>query len=132
MYKQEKNSTVNLKAVLILTLSMVLFTFGAVQAQEDSQGGMEQAPVEVTQAEVNNFAKALNGIQDVQEAYTREAQGIENDADIRDLQKKYQDKMIQTVKNQGLTVKRYNEISQAMQKDEELSKKVRDKASQLN
>ena len=132
MYKQQKNFTVNLKAVLILTLSMVLFTFGAVQAQEDSQGEMEKAPTEVTQTEVKNFAKALNGIQNIQEEYTQEAQGIEKEADIRKLQKKYQDRMIQKVEDQGLTVQRYNQISQAMQRDEELSKKVRNKVSQLD
>ena len=130
MYKQKKIITRNLRPVLIFTLFMVLAAFGTAQAQDDTGQMKEKAPAEITEVEVASFAKAFSGIRKIQDEYTKEAQGAGNDQDIKDLQQKYQDKMIQEVKNNGLTIKRYNEIAQAMQNDEELQNKVQSRMSE--
>ncbi|MFP4168651.1 MAG: DUF4168 domain-containing protein [Desulfonatronovibrionaceae bacterium] len=132
MDKQGKTLAVNLKLVLAFSLLMVLCAAGMAQAQDDAEG-MEgqEAPAEVSDSEANDFAEAFNAIRQIQEEFTQEAQGIEDDSEIRELQQTYEDKMIKEVENKGLTVQRYNEIAQAMQQDEDLRQKIEGKMSEM-
>lgn len=131
MIEQLKNRT-GLTLLMGISLLAVLCFSGIAQAQ--SQNGKEfqgQTQAQVTDKEATSFANAYNAVRGIQEQYSQEVQGVQDKSQIKKLQQKYTDKMIEKVENNGLSVDRYNEIAQAMQRDENLRKKIEKKMQNM-
>lgn len=131
MTKRVKNRT-GLTLLMGISLLAVLCFSGIAQAQ--SQNGKEfqgQAQAQVSDKEATSFAHAYNAVRGIQKQYSQEIQGVKDKSQIKNLQKKYTNKMIKKVENNGLSVDRYNEIAQAMQRDENLREKIEKKMQSL-
>jgi preprotein translocase subunit SecF len=131
MIKQVKKKT-SLTLLMCISLLTVLCLSGVAQAQ--SQSGEEfqgQAQTQVSDQEATSFANAFNAVREIQKQYSQEIQGVQDESQIKKLQQKYTDKMINQVENNGLSVDRYNEIAQAMQRDESLRQKIEKKMESL-
>ncbi|MGM0645126.1 MAG: DUF4168 domain-containing protein [Thermodesulfobacteriota bacterium] len=73
---------------------------------------------------LEKFAKSYNQVYEIRQEYSSELSEMEDEEKAKELQEKYTDRMVEAVEDEGLSVEKYNEIGQAMNNDEELSKKV--------
>lgn len=129
MTEQVKKRT-GLTFLMGISLLAVLCFSGIAQAQSQSGEAMQgqgQVQTQVSDEEATSFANAFNAVRGIQEQYSQEVQGVQDESQIKELQQKYTDKMIKQVEDNGLSVDRYNEIAQAMQRDEELRQKIEKK-----
>jgi len=133
MTEQVKKRT-GLTFLMGISLLAVLCFSGIAQAQSQSKEAMQgqgQAQAQVSDKEATSFAHAYNAVRGIQKQYSQEVQGVQDKSQIKNLQKKYTNKMIKKVENNGLSVDRYNEIAQAMQRDENLREKIEKKMQSL-
>jgi hypothetical protein len=89
--------------------------------------GQGQVQTQVSDKEATSFANAFNAVREIQKQYSQEVQGVQDESQIKELQQKYTDMMIKQVEDNGLSVDRYNEIAQAMQRDKNLQQKIEKK-----
>lgn len=117
-----------LRTSALIALLTVFFLAGTAHAQQEYQN---QPPTDVSKKEINNYAQAYTEVLKIQERYSQVVQGVKDESEIKELQQKFTQKMIDQVKKNGLTVDRYTQISQAMQHDQNLYTKVEEKIQSL-
>lgn len=100
-------------------LCFLLLTPGAMPAHAQSV-----APP--TQSEIETYAAAVVSAQSVAEQYQSKAQTAGSQAELDQLRAGYVDALREAVVNEGISVKRYNEIYQATEQDPELAEAVND------
>ncbi len=93
------------------------------QYKEQQQQEQKQK-TEYSDQEIKSFAKAYSQVKDIQKDYSQEISQISDKQKAQKLQDKYSSQMISKIKDEGLTVQKYNQISQSMTADEELREKV--------
>ena len=88
------------------------------------QQQQQQQPADFSQEELKQFASAQEAIEDIRADYSKELRQTEDTAKAQSLQNKYQDKMINAIRGEGLTVDKYNTIIQEVARNNELKEKV--------
>jgi hypothetical protein len=129
MTEQVKKRT-GLTFLMGISLLAVLCFSGIAQAQSQSGEAMQgqgQVQTQVSDKEATSFANAFNAVREIKKQYSQEVQGVQDESKIKELQQKYTDMMIKQVEDNGLSVDRYNEIAQAMQRDKNLQQKIEKK-----
>lgn len=115
------------KTLFISILTALGLTFGgAAIAQEeyqqeyDPQQQQQQQAPDVSDEDLEKFAKAEENVRTVQEDYSSQLQEAEDPNKQQELQQEANEEMRAAVSDAGLDVQTYNEISMAIQQDPEL------------
>lgn len=96
------------------------------QAQQDA--AMQQQQVEMTDALLQKFLVAMNGVQQVSQKYGAQFQNAEDQETKREIQQKAQQEMLAAVNDAGLSPDEYNAVIQRVQQDPELQKRLQELA----
>lgn len=129
-------------AALALLASLALVAVaGPGMAQEEGSGqeqetyeGYEQEPQETdfSDEDLQKFASSYVQIQDIQQEYSDELSQMEDEQEAQELQEKYTERMVDVVREEGLSVEEYNQIGQAMNSDNELREKIESMVDEMN
>ncbi len=136
----KSKKSIFLKVSVLCTLGLVLVS-GKVMAenygqqekyQEKQQEQQKYQKYQQQQQQKKNFsdkkldqfAKAYDQVQKIQQTYTDKMKQINNKEKAKELQDKYTQKMIKVIRNQDLTVSEYNQIFKAMRNNPEIKDKV--------
>ena len=87
----------------------------------------QQQKTDFSDEKLDQFAKAYDQVQNIQQTYTDKMKQINNKEKAKELQDKYRQKMIKVIRNQGLTVSEYNQIFKAMSNNPEIKDKVQNR-----
>ena len=80
---------------------------------------------DISADEVERVAEALIDIEDVRTTYQKKIRGADDQEQVRAYQRQMKMKMDQAIEDtDGLTIERYEEITQAAQADDELKQKI--------
>ncbi len=105
---------------LILLLALIVAPLPG-SAQEY---GAESAQTEIQEKELASFAKIQNEIARIQQEYKTRLSTIEDQDQRQSVIQEMNEELVATVKDQGLSVERYNEIFGAIQNNPELQERV--------
>lgn len=94
------------------------------QQEYDYQEPSQQQSKNFSEGELEKFAAAKVELDDIRSEYSKELENVSEADQARKLQDKYGQQMIESIRDEGLSVEKYNKISQAMQTDAELRKKI--------
>lgn len=78
----------------------------------------------MSDAKLEQFVEALTEVQSVQQEYASEIQATQEAAQAQALRQEAQEKTVGAVEDAGLSVTKYNQISQHLQSDPELSNRL--------
>lgn len=102
-------------------LAAALFALSpAVPAQDDDAG--------FTEGQLESFMMARAEVRDIQSEYSSRLQDISDDQKVAELQAEAQEKMVQAVQSEGLTVEEFNEIARKANSDPEFNDRLQDLA----
>lgn len=108
-----------------IVLSGLLIAAPCAYAQQQGGAPMQSAPAkEVNEATLSKFVEAMAEVQAIQEEFSQQLQGIEDNNRARQLQMKAQEEMISEVKESGLSVDEYNVLAQKMEQDARFRQQV--------
>lgn len=93
-----------------------------VIAQEAAPPPASEQPsaADLDQQTKQQFAKVYGGIQDIRQEYSMKLQETEDTQKAQDLQQEAQEKMIDVVEDNGMSVSQYNELANLITSDPEL------------
>ncbi len=95
-------------------------------APPQAGGGQSGPDLDLSDSDVEKFAKAQNEVQSVREDYSGKLRNVEDTEKAREIQAEMQEEMLQAVKDAGMDAQKYNQVSQAAMQDEELRKRIED------
>lgn len=81
------------------------------------------------ESELQSFATAAVKVQMISDAYSKKMGEMGSDAEKKQLQRRASSEMVQAVKNEGLSVDRYQDIAKRIDTDPDLARRIRDKLS---
>lgn len=84
----------------------------------------QQQPAQVTEEDLQSYAAAVVEVQRISEKWLPRIEAAPSDDHKAVLQQQAQDKMIEAVRDEGMTVEEYNEISRMAQADPQLWQQV--------
>jgi hypothetical protein len=103
-------------AGLLLTVSPA-----AVMAQQAPDAAPTQT---ISDADIEHFANAVMAVETVRQTYEKALSTTDDQGEKTSLQKEAQEKMVNAIQDEGLTVQQYQMVAQAVQSDPEMWKKV--------
>ncbi|AHL73831.1 hypothetical protein CH92_01455 [Stutzerimonas stutzeri] len=113
------------------SLAALLMTAGAsqVSAQQTSQTPATQPAPTVQAADISDkklekFADSLGEIMEIREDFTAKLEKTGDPAEAQELQQQANEKMMNTVVENDLSIEEYNAINQAVQNDPQLRDRV--------
>ena len=100
-----------------------------VLAQQASQPQAPQtAPAmqasDISDKKLEKFAESLDQIMEIRQDFTAKLEKTGDPAEAQQLQQQANEKMMETVENNNLSIEEYNAINQAVQNDPQLRDKV--------
>lgn len=111
---------INHASALFAALLTASLAIGGTAMAQQGQG---QSP-SFTDSEVESFATVVQEIQSIRKAYQPKMKGAGNKQKKAALQKQAQQEMISAIKEEGLTVKKYTQISKAIPNNPKLSERI--------
>ena len=111
-------------APMIGTISLLLLTLGVMPAQA-------QQIEPPSQSEIQTYAEAAVAVQEVADQYRTEAENAESQAELDQLQSSYSEALGQAVEDEGMSIERYNQIFELVQRNPELAQTVNDEIMDL-
>ena len=106
--------------------ALLAFTLAApLPASAQMDGG--QPPIsaeELSTDQLESFAAAATRVSEITEQLQMQAQGVENEEELLQLQEQANMQMLTAVEDEGLTVDEYNAIFQVAQVDPELNARL--------
>ncbi|MFI8743339.1 DUF4168 domain-containing protein [Stutzerimonas zhaodongensis] len=123
---------INFNTRLVSTSLFALFmAAGASQAsaQEASQPQAPQAAPAIQASDISDkklekFADSLGEIMEIRQDFTAKLEKTGDPAEAQQLQQQANEKMMETVENNNLSIEEYNAINQAVQNNPQLRDKV--------
>ncbi|MFW6011353.1 MAG: DUF4168 domain-containing protein [Desulfosalsimonas sp.] len=124
---------------LSLAVALCFFVAAPAAAQDQEQQQKEQQQKEqkeyeyeepekkaedFSEGDLEKFAEAQSEVEEIRNQYSDELGDEEDTEKARELQDKYAQQMSDAIKESGLDVQTYNEISMAIQSDPDLKEKV--------
>lgn len=119
-----------LPAGLALMLGMPLAANAQEAAEDPGQHQRGNAETDIDSATKDKFITAYVEIRDVQQEYTKKLQNVEDKSKAQQLQEQAQAEMVDIVEDNGLTVKEYNQLVNAIGNDPELRQEIEQKVQE--
>lgn len=101
------------------------------QQQGGQQGGQQYNPAaqqqqgaEVSDADLEKYAKAETKVDSIREDFSEQLQGADDQEQAQQLQQQAQEEMISAVEDAGLDVTTYNQIASQVQMDDSLRERL--------
>lgn len=105
------------------------------QGQQGQQGGQQggqqynpaaqqQQGAEVSDADLEKYAKAETKVDSIREDFSEQLQGADDQEQAQQLQQQAQEEMISAVEDAGLDVTTYNQIASQVQMDDSLRERL--------
>lgn len=94
------------------------------QGQQQYQQKSQPKPEDFDEEQLKQFAGAQEEVDQIREEYSNELSQVEDQDKARELQDKYSKQMVESIKDEGLSVQEYNKISRAAQSNPELNEKI--------
>jgi len=110
-----------LPAAALLAFALAAPLPAAAQTESD------QPPVaaeDLSDAQLESFAAAAVEVSEITEQLQMQAQGVEDEAELMELQEQANTQMVAAVEEEGLTIEEYNMIFQVAQVDPELNERL--------
>lgn len=125
VFMQKRIFSILSSAVIALGLSA-----GTAVAQQDAaqtQAPAEAAPAEdYSDAQLEKFVNASQQVAAISQEYTPKIEATSDQEDREKIFREADEKMVDAVEDEGLSVSEFNGINQALQQDPELEKRVTD------
>ncbi|MFP3981552.1 MAG: DUF4168 domain-containing protein [Desulfobacterales bacterium] len=99
------------------------------QKQQYQQKSSQPEPEDFKDEDLEKFAGAQDKVDEIRKEYSDELSQVEDQDKARDLQDKYSKKMVESIKDEDLSVEKYNKISRAAQSNPDLNKKIDEMAN---
>ena len=119
---------------LVSALALFLVSTAPLAAQDQGQQKQqeqqqeyqsEQKTKDISKDELKKFAQARPKLKQIRSDYAQEIKQAKGDkTKAKKIKDKYSRKMVDAIKNAGLTVQEYNEIAMAVQNDPDLQEKL--------
>ncbi len=120
-----------IRAIAAASFAAMPFFFAEVAVSQNYQdyqnqapGGEAQAQPEVSDSMLEQYSEASSGVQAVQEEFSSKIQSTQDAEKAQSLRNEAQKKMVDAVEGSGLTVNEYNLITQQVQTDQNLAKRL--------
>jgi len=113
--------------IAILAASAFAFSGSLLAQEEYQQAPAEPDPIEVSDAQLDQFVAAQESIVGIQEDFSQRLEGVDDPEEAYELQVEANEEMTAAVEDSGLSVEEYNEIAMAIQTDEELRDRLSEK-----
>ncbi|MFP4098938.1 MAG: DUF4168 domain-containing protein [Alphaproteobacteria bacterium] len=120
----------SLKNKILMTAAAVgLLSTGGVATVANAQDsymppqGQQQPQMNVTDAQLQEFAKAQAAVGQVQSKFQEQAQAVETQEELQMIQQQANEQMVQAIQRTDLSVQEYNQIANAVQADPQLREK---------
>lgn len=112
--------------ILAAAVALCFLVAAPAAAQEQGQQGQEpeKKAEDFSEGDLERFAEAQSEVETIRNEYSDELSGVKDTEKARELQDKYAQQMVDAIKEIGLDVQTYNEISMAIQNDPDLREKV--------
>ena len=81
-------------------------------------------PSDFSEKEVEKFASAKGEVDQIQKEYADALSQVEDQQKARQLQRKYSQKMVESIRENGLSVQKYQKINMAAQNSQEFREKI--------
>lgn len=118
--------------ILMTATTLGLLSAGGMATTANAQDsymppqGQQQQQINVTETELQEFAKAQDAISQLQEQFQGQAANITSQAEMTALQQQVNEQMVQAIQKTDLSIDQYNLIATAVQTDPNLQKKYMD------
>lgn len=115
--------------ILTTAMAVGLFSVAGAADMANAQDGSymppqeQQTQVDVSGAELEEFARAQMAISQIQSQYQNQVSDVETQAEMTTLQQQANEQMVQAIEETELSVEQYNQIAQAIQADPTLQEK---------
>ncbi|TFL13726.1 DUF4168 domain-containing protein [Pusillimonas caeni] len=108
--------------------SAALLAMGAAaapsMAQQAQAPAAQQAPVNYSDAQLEKFVSASKKVAVISQEYTPKLQSSTDEATRQEVYREADEKMVDVVRKEGMTVEEFNGINQAIQQDPALMERV--------
>lgn len=94
------------------------------QQQQQYQEPTQQQPSDFSEEDLKKFAEAKTEVDELRSKYSEALGRVDEPEKAGELQDKYGQQMVDSIREKDLSVKKYNEISRAMQGNPELEQKI--------
>lgn len=122
------------KQIATTTLFSALLLSAPIAMAQDPQGYSQPqstAAQPADDATVTSFAEAMGEVQVIQQEFSQQLQGVEDNEKARELQMKAQEQMVSAVEASGISVQDYNALASQMDQDPALREKVEKKLQDM-
>lgn len=117
--------SLSMRGALVAAMTVVFVMAGAaLLSAQQQQPAQDQPQASFEDETLAAFAAAASQISQIREVYTQRLENAENSDQANQLQREAQEKMVQAIRDEGIDVNTYNAVSQAMQQNGELRRKV--------
>lgn len=113
----------SLKNKTLMTVAAIgLLSVGGIANAQDSypQG---QQPMNITDAQLQEFAEAQATVGQIQSKFQAQAQAVETQEEMQMIQQQASEQLAQAIQRTDLSVQEYNQIANAVQTDPQLREK---------
>lgn len=110
-----------------LTVAVCLLFFGSSLHAKDAYQYLNTAQeqnFDFSDKELKKFSLIKNEVDEIRKKYSQSLGMVDNPDKARSLQEKYIVQVLETIRENGMSVERYTEISRALQRDPELREKI--------
>jgi len=120
-----KRNLISALFAAFMTATLAIAGAGPAAAQQGQGQAQGQSP-SFTDGEVESFANAVQAIQEIRSQYQPQIQNAENKQEATAVQKKAQKEMIGAIQDEGLSIKKYTQISRAIPNNPQLVKRIQE------
>ncbi|MDX3893644.1 DUF4168 domain-containing protein [Pusillimonas sp.] len=117
-----------MKKWITTACSAALLAMGAAaapsMAQQTQAPAAQQAPVNYSDAQLEKFVSASKKVAVISQEYTPKLQSSTDEATRQEVYREADEKMVDVVRKEGMTVEEFNGINQAIQQDPALMERV--------
>jgi hypothetical protein len=113
------------KGIGIVFLVLIALMLAPASGWSQEYGaGQQSGQYKFSANEIASFAKAQNQAVKIQQEYQAKLSGIDDPAQQQPIVQEMNERLVAAVQQEGLDVKRYNEISSAAQSDPALRQRI--------
>lgn len=110
----------------LLAATVISFGIAGAPAALIQSASAQQSDQQFSSKTVESFAAAADRVSILNQTYAPRMEAAETEAQRAKIREEASTKMIEAVRDEGLTVKQYNEIIRASQQDEQLKREIDD------
>jgi ABC-type transport system involved in cytochrome bd biosynthesis fused ATPase/permease subunit len=120
------------RALIVATAALIaLLIAPVVQVHAQDQAEETVASADVTDAEVEQFARSMEDVLAIQQQLRERMASVQDQEEAQRLQQEANQRMVEAVQSHGLMIERYNQIARSMGNDAELNQRIQEKRREL-